>query len=603
MSTPLSATKAPISRTARLPLAAWLPLAGFVCLIALRAVVTDHIVAAYTGCQWCVAAGVAHHDLAILALFAALLGIELLLPWRALRWLCRAAAVALLLAYVIDFGLFAALTHRLYLADVLTFGQEGAAIEQFVRALLRRDDIVQWLAVALVVLIMAGVVAWRHRRSKPAGAAALLLAATSLALWLAPLHLAQYVHPEITGNLFEINADNSANRAYSEDFRRKLMRQPAPTPACQRNTQSDQPDVILVLVESLSSYHSKLLGGPLDATPQLDRLAGENHYFTRFVANGYTTNGGRIAAYTGRAPLPPPGLLRTLPLRAYAFRGNTLPELAHEAGYSSHYFTSGNLGFLDSGDWLRGLGFDSVEGAESPFYEGMRRWQFNAADDGALFDRLLAWLDQRRDPRPFLASLLTVSSHPPFVNPETGKIDQIGTFRYVDAQLARFVAALRQRGFFDHGVLMITGDHRSMTPLRREEYRQWGYRALARVPMVVIGDVDMPAVVEQTFAQTDIPVSFAWLAGIPACLDGGHGNFARAQPRPARWVLHSGGARPNRVSVYMGKREYGIVLDGDASRWLDPPPVGGQAILDYINRQRIREARLAQTARSRKHGP
>lgn len=577
---------------------AWLPLFGLVVLIGMRASKINTVVGNYTGCHDCVLGPVIHQDLAILALLAVLLGADLLSPWRALRYLLRLAAVGLLLAYALDFALLAALTQRLYLSDVLTFGGEGGAIGSFVRAVLKHPDIGWWLAAAALTLASVIAVLWPRRRAMTAGLSMLLFGAIAAVLWLLPLASTHYVHPEVVMNVAQVNLSNTADAAYSEAFRRKWQQHPpAPPASCSRDTDSKQPDVILVAVESLSAYHSALLGGHMDATPQLDALAKANHYFTHFVANGFNTNGGRIALYTGRAPLPPPGLARTLPLRAYAFRDNSLPDLARRAGYASAYFTSGTLGFLDSTRWLEELGFEKIEGAESPFYKGMKRWQFDAPEDRALFDRVLDWIDHRRDQRPFLATLLTVSSHPPFVNPETGRIDQPATFRYVDAQLARFHRKLKQRGFFKHGVLMITGDHRSMTPLHAYEYRRWGERAFSRVPMVVIGDVDMPRVVNDTFAQTDVPTSFAWMAGLRTCVDARHGNFSRPDPQPAHYVLHASGDRRDYVDVYYDGKVGSVLLDGDDSRWVGPKPANWRHVLDRINRQRIREAELARSAR------
>lgn len=574
----------------------WLPLLGFAILIAIRAVKFDAIVGAYTGCRHCILAGLVHHDLAMLALLAGLLGLDLLLSWPWPRFVLRICAALLVLLYAVDLGVFASLTHRLYIGDLLTFGAEGGALAGFVHALMQRPDIGYWLATALLVLSVIVAICWPRKRRAPAGFALLTLAAVACGLWLAPLAQTRYVHPEIVGNLVEINFDNSANALYSAQFRDTMNATPPKLAAsCTRRPHADRPNVILVAVESLSAYHSKLLGGHMDALPQLDAIARQNHYFTHFVANGFNTNGGRIALYTGRAPLPPPGLARTLPLRAYAFKTNTLTDFAHQAGYSSHYFTSGDLGFVNSKPWLEGLGFDSIEGAESPFYKGMKRWQFDAPEDKALFDRTLDWMDKRSDPKPFLATLLTVSSHPPFVDPRTGRINQLGTFRYVDAQLARFYRKLKQRGFFDNGVLMITGDHRSMTPLHAYEYQHWGERAFVRVPMVVVGDIEMPKVVRQTFAQTDVPTSFAWLAGTQTCLDAGHGNFARPDPIAPAYVLHASGDQPERVDVYFGGQAGTIMLDGDNSHWQGPKPANWGDILARVNYQRIREAEFAHT--------
>lgn len=576
-------------------LAVWLPLAGFMALLAIRAWHVDAMVGAYTGCSHCTVGGLAHHDLAMLALLAALLGLDLAIGWRPARWLLRLAAALLVMVYAADLAVFASLTQRLYLADVLTFGHEGGAMGDFIKALLHRPDIGAWLAVTALVVLTIVAIVWPRRSDRMHGASMLVLATVCLGLWLTPLTPSRYVHPEIVDNVAEVNLGNTADRAFSSAYKTRLATGARPGPrACTRNTDSDRPDVILVAVESLSAYQSRLLGGDVDATPQLDALARANHYFTDFVANGYTTNGGRIALYTGRPPLPPPGLARTLPLRAYRFSHDTLLSYASAAGYQSHYFTTGDLGFLNSEPWLRGLGFDAVEGAENPFYNGMKRWQFKAPEDRALFDRTLDWMDTRKDSRPFLAALLTVTSHPPFVNPQTGRIDQRATFRYVDAQLARFYRKLNQRGFFRHGVLMITGDHRSMTPLHADEYARWGERAFTRVPLVVIGDVDMPRVVTRTFAQTDVPTSFAWLAGARFCLDDGHGNFARPVPDPPRYVMHASGDRRDQVDVYFAGGQHGtVLLDGDDSRWLGTPPAAHDDIIDGINRQRIQEAASA----------
>ena len=577
---------------------AWLPLLLMALLVGLRASKVNAVVGTYTGCHDCVLGSVLHHDLSLLAALAIVLGLELLTPWRAPRLLLRLVGIGLLLAYALDLALLTSLNQRLYRSDLLTFGAEGGAISGFLQAMMHRQDIGWWISGGLLVLAGVATALWPRRRAPAAGAAMLGLAGVALVLGFLPIAKTHYVHPELLMNLAEVNLANSADVAYSRALRQRLRLAPPQSRAtCRRNPRSDRPDVILVVVESLSAYHSALLGGRMDATPQLDALARANHYFTHFVANGFNTNGGRIALYTGRTPLPPPGLARTLPLRAYAFRDGSLPDLAQQAGYASAYFTSGTLNFLDSTQWLRQLGFEHIEGAESPFYQGMKRWQFDAPEDKALFDRVLGWIDHRQDPRPFLATLLTVSSHPPFVHPETGKIDQAATFRYVDAQLARLHRKLKRRGFFEHGVLMITGDHRSMTPLYPYEYRSWGERAFARVPMVVMGDVDMPAVIHSTFAQTDVPTSFAWLVGIRTCVDAGHGNFARADPQPPRYVLHASGDRRDNVDVYFDGMAASILLDGDDSRWIGPRPVNWRAILARVNIQRIREAELARSAR------
>ncbi|HET6632768.1 MAG TPA: LTA synthase family protein [Rhodanobacteraceae bacterium] len=582
---------------------AWPSLLGlllFTTLAVLRAGVVDRMVGAYTGCHQCMLGPVLHHDALLWAALAALLALDLLAPWRVLRWVLRIAACLLVLIYALDLALFVSLAQRLYIADVLTFGGQGGAIGGFVSALLRTPRWWSWaLGLGLVVVLWICLL-WPRRHQRQVGVALLVLAVLAAVVRMAPLAAAHYVHPEIYDNVIEINLDNAVDTRYSTAARAALEAQPPQLPQqCMRNAASDRPDVVLVAVESLSSYQSALLGGSMDALPKLDALARANHYFTRFIANGFTTSGGRVALYTGRAPLPPPGLARTLPLAAYPYQHGTLPAYAHAAGYSADYFTSGDLGFVDSKVWLERIGFDTIEGAESPYYRGMQRWQFDAPADAALFDRVLDWIDKRQDARPFVATLLTVSSHPPFVNPRSGRIDPLGTFRYVDDQLASFYQRLEARGFFDHGVLLITGDHRSMTPLHRQELNRWGETAFARVPLVVAGDVRMPAVVDGLFAQTDVPLSIGWLIGAPVCADAAHGIFLKPEPRSPQFVLHASGDQRNRVGVYFDHRHASFILDGDASHWEGPRPPQWRLIGRLIAAQRIREAAAAQNPQNR----
>src|SRR5262249_3092364 len=152
----------------------------------------------------------------------------------------------------------------------------------------------------------------------------------------------------------------------------------------------------------------------------------------------------------------------------------------HAQGYSAHFFTTGDLGFLDKSKWLKTLHFDSWEGAEQPFYNGWKRRHFNAAEDKALYERFLQWLDARDgDATPWFAYVLTVSTHPPFINPETDQPDEPGAFRYADKEIGMFYDELTKRGFFHNGVLMISGDHRSMSPLFAREQARFGDSALA----------------------------------------------------------------------------------------------------------------------------
>ena len=156
----------------------------------------------------------------------------------------------------------------------------------------------------------------------------------------------------------------------------------------------DRVSVVLAIVESLSAYHSKLLSGLHDYTPNLDRLAGRGTYFTHFFANGYSTEGGEISLLTGHVPLHTAGSRGSI-MAFTDVEGDFHRWLAKE-GYETAFFTSASLSYGELGRWHHAIGIEEVDGAESPFYNGMPRGPFGAAEDAALIDRFLQWHDHRR---------------------------------------------------------------------------------------------------------------------------------------------------------------------------------------------------------------
>src|SRR5690606_10433986 len=142
-------------------------------------------------------------------------------------------------------------------------------------------------------------------------------------------------------------------------------------------------------------------------------------------------------------------------------------------GYETAFFTGGSLGFLGKDRWTRAIGFDLAEGGESEHYADLPRGQFGSPPDAALLERFIGWLDQRQSGRPLFAGMLTVHTHPPFAVPGSGRLDEQAAFRHVDQLVAEFHSELERRGFFDNGLLIISGDHRSMTPLKPGERERW----------------------------------------------------------------------------------------------------------------------------------
>lgn len=570
----------------------WAVLAAAAAMLvsALRARYVEEVIGGYTSCRGCYAGPALAHDGWLLALLFATLAACAFAGGRWLRVTAALLAAALLVVLAVDLELLHLFNQRFYLGDLLHFSSDRAAGWSVVRAQFLSIGGAGYLVFALAIAVIVVGLVGRHRRAPRQGLFLLVLALSAALLSAWGLHSTlRSVHGSFVLNVLEANRPPGRERPFSAAFARQTEQLAATIPATCATAPAAPRNVVLVVVESLSAYQSALLGGPRDWLPRLDAIARTNHYFTHFYANGFTTDGGEIALLAGRPPLIPAGQ-EWYTISAFGPGPDTLPGVVHRGGGQAFYFTATDLSFLGSGDWLRGLGFDGVEGNESAFYAGKPRSQFGAADDSELFARFERWLDERHDPRPFAAVLLTISTHPPFVDPRNGRIDPAGSFGYVDEALAGFHDRLRARGFLDDGILLITGDHRSMTPLVGDEFRRFGERAFARVPLIVAGAVDLPAVVDAPFQQSDLPASLAQLYGVEYCRSPFAGTFLGGLS-PPRYVVHARGDNRDRVDVYAGDATASYRQRGDASRWEDGERVpDANRVAAWIDAQRIRNA-------------
>jgi hypothetical protein len=395
----------------------------------------------------------------------------------------RAMAALILIIFAGDVALDILLSQRLYLADVLLFGKHIGADLSVVRAGLASGAGLLLAFVGLLVIVVALGICFPARRRARFGAvclvAALCCATFSLFEAIRPV---RYMNVLVVDNVVEANLPQGRVAEFSASFVARQRDLVSALPQrCEPAQARTSGSVIVLMVESLSAWHSQLLDGTHDWTPRLDAIARGNHFFRNFYANGFTTSTGTIATITGKVPFVPPGK-PWFDFSDYADPQGSLPDIAHHSGRDAAFFTTEDVSFLNLGNWLRRIGFDVVDSNDDPFYADQKHAQFGGYEDAALYARFLKWLDGRAPDQPFISVLVTISSHPPFVDPRTSNIDPQATIRYVDEQIGKFHDGLRQRGFFDHGVLLVLGDHRTMTPLHEDEFLAHGERAFARIP-------------------------------------------------------------------------------------------------------------------------
>ncbi len=530
-------------------------------------------------------------DLPVLGLLGLLAFAELALPkhWKLVPLLLTVVLVA---AYLADVLAVLALNARLQLSDIRRFGGEWWLASSFVSA-----------STLIVLLVTAGAFLVAPPapvmlvRLLPASALVLLLLPLAVAERAIPSHLQKY-----SGSVLLLGRELwGAPRPPIPRYR------PGDVAAYRAEYEAlfDAPfartgrDVILVIVESLSAVDSLRTSGVADRLPRLDTLSREGMLFRNFLANFEASEGGIVALASGVPPLHFP-TASTNTFGEYA-RQRAITDAFRRAGYRCEFLTSVPLQFISMDAYATSpsVGFAAAAGQHQiPRYADAPRFGFESPADRVLYEELLARLDARDAiPRqPLLMVAVTASSHTPYVDP-LGRADTAeNVWSYVQDELAWLHGQLDRRGFFENGVLLITGDHRRMMPVHEAERERYGDSAKARIPLVVIGaGVPRDVVDDRLLQQADLLRMLDRLATPSADLS----PFA---VWVERYVFVFGVAsNASSLEVFdpadSMRRAHRLRLRGAEIEWLNPPG-NALAIERAIHRQRAlqqatRSARVA----------
>lgn len=507
--------------------------------------------------------------------------------------------------YVLDVYILYEFFSRLTLSDFLKY--YSYAYDYLLQ--ISSVDVQELALLILKVFFLAGIifVVVFSKVRMDAKASRFSLAALILFLLLSFLEGEDnYTHTWLSQNLFKYNLISlSEAAAYSEEFERSLAYEEEFT--CEKNKQQLR-NIIVLMIESLSSYQSKLFSGIQDWTPNIDAIAKDNNYFTNFYANGFNTEDGQIALLTGELPIYAPSsysngtstsFWRGTPFNGFYDLPHSLPNILKKRGYRTEFLTSGDLWFSNVGEWAKSIGFDHIEGNKNPFYDGWERYVFDAPPDEALFKRVIERVKANIGKQNFFLSVATLTSHPPFINPENNKKSVSETFRYTDKQVGKFYKSLQEAGFFENGILIIVGDHRAMVPINKDEIEKFGpFRAGAKIPLIIVDAKNVPVAEPQgreasaenlSFQQVDIYNSLKNLVSEQSCTSDWAGNLIGKRV-PPRYIVHRRGDNRNHVSIFVDDKDFLIRLDGDRTDILNPEELKeaiSKRVVAKINHHRI----------------
>ncbi len=311
-------------------------------------------------------------------------------------------------------------------------------------------------------------------------------------------------------------------------------------PFYQLNTEVNElnlKNIIFIVLESVRKYETMPQNG-IDITPNFNKIASTNFTPKFYYANSNQTIKAEIALLCGIHDF----LVGTSISAAnhQQVKANCLPQILKKYGYRSYWFHGAKASFFNRDQFLPKIGFnelhdraviwDKLNQQATPYV--FRHW---GIEDPYMFEYAINQLETIQGP--FLAEILTVSNHHPFVDlqfnpgedyfhPDLIKKEDdiynryLHMTSYTDKALGRFWQRFESSPLYDNTIVVVSGDHgiwlfdtdTNHDPIIEEAVK---YETYLRLPLTIyFPGKSYSEVVDIELSQVDVPNIIATYMGL-----------------------------------------------------------------------------------------
>ena len=242
-------------------------------------------------------------------------------------------------------------------------------------------------------------------------------------------------------------------------------------------------NVVIFIMESMSAEHSAHLRPDLyqkseyykGFTPFLDSLMREGYCFKQMYANGLRSIQAMPAVLGSIPSFKTPFVLMPQSLG----ESRQLPRILHDQGYETAFFCGSESGSMGFGAYARSAGVERLYAREE--YEARHGKEDFDGYWGIWDDKFLHFLGEELTTlrEPFMATLFTLSSHHPFVVPESLKDSLPKGYTaihrcaaYEDYAFRQFFREYHKAEWFQNTLFVFVADHVSSERYSAES-RTW----------------------------------------------------------------------------------------------------------------------------------
>lgn len=268
---------------------------------------------------------------------------------------------------------------------------------------------------------------------------------------------------------------------------------------------SSRPDIILILAESFGRSTADAVVNGEAVAPNFQRLKKEGIYFENIYASSFRTDRGTAATLSGFPAQTKSSIMKS-PAKSRHLA--SIARSLRREGYTTRFIHGGDLNFTNMASYLYSTGYDHLTDLKSLDKDAPTgKWGY---DDEVMAEVFLEDIEEEQSP--LFSTWLTLSSHEPFDVPEHHFDDpMLNSMWFVDKQIARVVASLKESSRWDNTLVIIIADHAYPYPYGVANSSPERHH----IPMLWLGGAIAQSRTIATYAsQTDIAATLLAQLGI-----------------------------------------------------------------------------------------
>lgn len=276
-----------------------------------------------------------------------------------------------------------------------------------------------------------------------------------------------------------------------------------------------KPNVVVILMESMSASLLHEFGQQLPLTPTLDSLYQHSLAFTNFYSAGIHTNHGMTATLYSFPAL----MFRNLMKGTVTPHRRGIPTVLKSLGYENMFFMTHEAQYDNMKAFFSTNGYDDIFSQESYPKDSVVN-SFGVSDHFEFNFALNTINKKAKQGKPFMATILTISNHPPYVVPAWFKTrtkeKETQIVEYADWSIGDFLRKASKEPWFKNTIFVIQADHGKMVGQSDAELPV----SYNHIPLIIFGKGIKPLKYSGLGTQVDVMPTLLGLMGVNYEYDG-----------------------------------------------------------------------------------